>query len=293
MFAVTSVSGDANVLVIRELAELGIPVLSETPPAPDIEGLIELNELAKKGAGIQVAEQYHLQPGHAARIYAVTKGLLGTVSQVQISAAHGYHGISLIRRLLGITYEPCTIAGQAFKSPLMAGPDRRGPPGREEIRDSAQQFFRFDFGDKLGVYDFTGDQYFSWIRNERVLVRGERGEIINKEMTYLKDYLTPVQLHFMRHAAGQDGNLEGNYLKGIQLGDSWVYKNPYIPASLTDDEIAVASCLTGMSKYVAGGQAFYSLAEASQDQYLSLICARALIEGKSIRTDVMPWATGS
>jgi hypothetical protein len=122
-------------------------------------------------------------------------------------------------------------------------------------------------------------------------VRGERGEIVNKEVTYLKDFLTPVRLELVRHAAGVDGNLEGNYLRGIQLGGEWIYNNPFVPASLTDDEIAVASCLTKMTQYVATGEVFYSLAEASQDHYLGLKCAQALKEEKQIQTKMMPWAT--
>ena len=289
-FVVTSVPWPVNPGVIELLAERDIPVLSETPPAPDVEGLVALNKL---GARIQVAEQYHLQPHHAARIAVAQSGKLGAVSQAQVSAAHGYHGISLIRRLLGISFECCTITGHAFKSRLIAGSDRRGPPDKEEIRDSAQQFFHFDFGDKLGVFDFTGDQYFSWIRNERVLVRGVRGEIVNKELTCLKDFLTPVKLEFVRHAAGVDGNLEGNYLKGIQIGNEWAYRNPFVPARLTDDEIAIAACLTNMAKYVDTGETFYSLAEASQDHYLSLTCAQTLKEGNPIQTEMMPWATAN
>ena len=288
-FVVTCVSWRANQEIITQLAEREIPVLSETPPAPDIEGLVEINKLTQRGAKIQVAEQYHLQPHHAARIAVVRNGTLGTVSQVQVSAAHGYHGISLIRRLLGIRYEAAAISGFTFASPLVKGPDRSGPPAKEEIVESVQQFFRIDFGDKLGIFDFTGGQYLSWIRNERVLVRGERGEIVNKEVTYLKDYLTPIKLEFVRHAAGMDGNLEGNYLKGIQLGDEWVYENPFAPAPLTDDEIAVASCLAKMAEHIATGENFYSLAEASQDHYLSLMCAQALKEGTPVQTEAMPW----
>lgn len=289
-FVVTSVPWSVNPKIVAQLTEQEIPVLSETPPAPDIEGLIEINKLTQRGAKIQVAEQYHLQPHHAARIAVARRGTLGTVTQAQVSAAHGYHGISLIRRLLGVGFEEATVSGFKFISPLVKGPDRSGPPAKEEMVESVQQFFRIEFDGKLGFFDFTGDQYFSWIRKQRILVRGERGEIVNKEVTYLKDYLTPIKLEFVRHATGADGNLEGNYLKGIQLGDEWIYINPFVPASLTDDEIAVASCLAKMAEYVATGESFYSLAEASQDHYLNLMYAQALEEGKPFKTEVMPWA---
>lgn len=44
----------------------------------------------------------------------VKAGLLGEVTQAQVSAAHGYHGISLIRRYLGIKYEPVKITARRF-----------------------------------------------------------------------------------------------------------------------------------------------------------------------------------
>lgn len=288
-FVVTCIPREVNVFIIKELAQRGVPVFSETPPAPTIEGLIELFELTQQGAKIQVAEQYHLQPRHAARLQVVQQGLLGPISQTQISVAHDYHGISLMRKILGVGFQPPKIQGTAFTSSLIQGPSREGPPTERKIVEAEQQFFHFDYGDKLGLYDFSYVQYFSEIRNERLLIRGENGEMVNDTITYLKDYLTPIQLSLVRHVAGANGNLEGNFLKGLQLGDHWVYRNPFIPVPLTDDEIAIASCLVGMADYVKGGEAFYSLAEAAQDQYLSLLCEQALGEGKTIQAEVMPW----
>ncbi len=290
-FVVTSVPWETNPGIVTYLAENQIPCLSETPPAPDIEGLIKLNQIARQHhAKIQIAEQFHLQPAHAARIAAVESGVLGNISQIQLSVAHGYHAISLIRKILGVGYETADISGVTFESELINGPGRYGPPAKEEIITSEQHIFRIQFGGKLAIVDFSTDQYFSPIRNARVLIRGHRGEIMNNEVVYLKDYLTPVRLEFIRHSAGGDGDLRGLYLEGIQLGDEWLYTNPFIPARLTDEELAIASCLEKMADYVETGRDFYSLAQGSQDQYLSLMMDQALHEQKTLRTELMEWS---
>lgn len=84
-FVVVSLPRSVTPVILGELAERGIPALTETPPAPDLESLLAVFELVRRGARIQVAEQYHLQPLHAARLAIVRSGKLGTVTQVQQS----------------------------------------------------------------------------------------------------------------------------------------------------------------------------------------------------------------
>ena len=290
LFVVTSVSWDANPEWLESLAAAQVPVLSETPPATTVEELRTLCDLTQGGARIQVAEQYHLQPHHAARIAFARSGRLGRISQAQVSAAHGYHGISLMRRFLGMGCEPAEISAYTHTSPLVEGPGRDGPPETERTAASQQLIARFDFGDRLGVFDFTGDQYFSYIRSQRLLVRGERGELIDQTATYLKDFLTPVQVEFRRHEAGPEGNLEGHYLKGIQVGEDWVWENPLAPGTLPDDEIAIGDCLVRMAGYVGGGHPFYSLAEACQDRYLDILMHQSAESGRPVTAERQAWA---
>ena len=294
-FVVVSVPWPVAPGTIQELATRKIPVLTETPPAPDLAGLISLNKFAAAtpGAIIQVAEQYHLQPLHAARIALVNSGKLGDISQVQLSVCHGYHGISLIRKFLGIEYENAEITAIETRTPIVAGSDRNGPPQTERMAQSRQVIAQLTFStereDKLAVFDFSDDQYFSWIRGQRLLVRGSHGEMIDKTVRYLKDFRTPVVADLHRENAGEDGNLEGFYLKGILLGEEWLYHNPTIPGRLTDDEIAIADCLIRMHEHVQGGPSFYSLAEASQDHYLSLMMEEAVRTGAKVITKTQPW----
>ena len=284
-FVVTSVSWASNPALLRALSDRGMPVLSETPPAPEAQQLREVIALTQKGARIQVAEQFWAQPYHQACFAVIEKGWLGRPTHAQISVAHGYHGISLIRRFLGIGLDMPSIGGKRFIAPIVAGAGREGPPTQEQIRDSEQEIVFLDWGDRLGLLDFTGDQYFGWIRNPRVLIRGERGEIVNDTVYYLRDFRTPIAVELRRHTTGANGNLEGFYLKGIAAGAEWVYTNPFAPASLSDDELAIATCLVRMDEYVRTGRDFYPVAEACQDHYLNLLCQQAVREGRELRAD--------
>lgn len=238
---------------------------------------------------VQVAEQYAFQPLHAARLAFARSGKLGDISQVQISVAHGYHGIALIRKFLNVGYEKAVIRAFEFKSPLTAGPDRSGPPSQEKQIESNQVIAYLQFGDRLAVFDFTADQYFSWIRSSRLLVRGERGEINHLDASYLSDFRRPIRVRFERNDAGQAGNLEGYHHKGYSAGDAWWYQNPFVPGRLSDDEIAIATCLDSMARYLETGNSFYSLAEASQDHYLSLIIDEAVKSGKALESSSQVW----
>jgi len=293
-FVIASVTAEAMPEVCIELAGHAVPILAETPPATSLEGLISLyRQLTELGARIQVAEQYWAQPLHAARQAVVDSGVLGPVNQVNLSVCHGYHAMSLIRRLLGVGFERATIRGQRFVGRAVAGPDRSGPPTSESIVDVETDFASLDFGDRIGLYEFCLPQYRSWIRGQRVCIRGERGEIVDDRVTYLRDEVTPISNRLVRHEAGRNGNLEGLYLKAIQFQDDWVYRNPVLPARLSDEEIAVAQCLLDMQRFVEQGRPFYSLEEASQDQYLALACTKAIETGETVKTEAQMWAIQS
>lgn len=211
-FVVVAVPRDVAPSITKQLVKRGIPVLSETPPAPDINGLIELNNFIKKNNGkIQVAEQYHLQPLHAARISFVNSGKLGEISEIMISVCHDYHAISLIRKLLGVGFENASIMAREFSSKLFE-PDDYILPMSEKVTNSNRILAILDFGGKIGIYDFAYEQYFSWVRSPHLLVRGSRGEIFDDHISYLKDFKNPIYLDLKRQNAGENGNLEGTYL---------------------------------------------------------------------------------
>lgn len=289
-FAIVSVPRAAVVDQIATLAALGMPVLAETPPAEDLAGLLRVAGLVAAGARLQVAEQYFLQPTHAARLALIAGGRIGRPSYAHVAVAHGYHGVSLMRKYLGIGFEKAKIAAQRFELPIVKSPDRYRAPESEAIVPSPQVIATFDFGDRIGVFDFTGDQYHGWIRSPRLAIRGERGEIAGDELRYLLDPATPVFLRLERRDTGHFGNLEDYHHAGILAGAEWIYRNPYPEARFSDDEIAVAACLDAMRTYVETGTPFYSFAEAAQDHYLALAMDEAAASGKPVVTEAQPWS---
>jgi predicted dehydrogenase len=289
-FTVLSVSRPAAPHFQRELAERKMPVLAETPPGPDMETMNAMQELEQRGARIQIAEQVQYRPLNAARITLANNGTLGRVTQAQVAVAHGYHGISLLRRYLDVGFEDAKITARHFDSPIVQGPGRAGPPEEEKIVNNTQTLAHFDFGERLGIFDFTGAQYFGWIRASRTLVRGERGEIEQTTVRTLRDFRTPVQAELERRDAGTEDNLRVLHHEGITLANEWVYRNPFTPGRLSDDEIAIATCLQKMAEYVDGGPDFYSFAQGAQDHYLSLMMDEAAKTGQPIQTRPQVWA---
>lgn len=288
-FVVVSVPREVAPSVIVELADRGVAVLTETPPADTLDDLAALYERTR-GRIVQVAEQYHLSPLLSAQLAIAGSGRLGTPTQAQVAQCHDYHGVSIIRRALGIGADDAEITASIFRSPLVQGPGRDGDPTRERVVTATQTTGRFDFGDRLGVYDFAPEQYFSWIRGNRLLIRGERGELSDLDVRSVRAFDEPTFGRIERVMAGQGGNLEGMFLRGLHLGDDWVFRNPFMPARLNDDEIAIARMLDGMPRAVAGGPPVYSLAEASQDHYLALLMQQAADTGSPVRSTRQVWA---
>jgi len=277
--------------LIEALVAASIPVLSETPPAPDVAALRSLWG-SVGGAPVQVAEQYFLQPHHAARLAVVREGLIGPVSSTRLSVAHGYHGVSLARLYLGVGFDPVAIRADALGDPLLSANGRDGwfdelvaVPGRRTVA-----LLRFSgTAERNAVFDFTDEQYFSPVRSRHTAVRGERGEIWDNTVTHLVGPGDAATGELRRDVTGVESDLAGNHLRRITLHTGVYFENRFAPARLNDDEIAVAEVMHRMAVFVQTGEDFYPLAEASHDHYLGLLIDEAASNGATVRSQPMPW----
>lgn len=284
-----SVVGD----YLKRLVEADVAVLCETPPGQSVEELNELWEIAGKGNGrIQVAEQYFMQPLYAALLQMVNSGIIGEVSTISLSALHGYHAVSIFRKILGTGFSPCKITGKRFSYPVTATDSRQGIDTSGKIRQMNRDVVTFEFEQgKTAFFDFSGEQYHSLIRTRRLNIQGVRGEINDMTVRWLDERNEAYCAELYRIDDGRYNN-NGWSHRGIQFNGGFVYRNPFYGARLNDDEIAVASCLKGMSEYVSAGKAFYPLQEALWDTYLALLMEEAVSTGETVAAKKQGFAGG-
>lgn len=291
-FIVASVPWPVSPDIVREAVGLDVPVLCETPPAPNLEELHRLWSDVGGSGLVQVAEQYPFYPGHQARRALIDAGLIGDVHETEVSSTHMYHATAIIRQMLGTGMEGARVTAIANTHPLA---DPLGVPGWSDDdtpkdAKTVRGLFEFDSG-KVATYDFTDNQWWNPLRADRIAVRGTRGEIVDDRVTSLQGLRTIVTSHLERRHTGVELNLEGNDLDHISHGADVVYDNQWTPGRLADDEIAVTELLSRMGAWVRdGGDQPYSLAEGAQDWALALAVEEAASTGAAVRVDAQPWS---
>jgi predicted dehydrogenase len=291
-FVVTAVPWPATPGVIVEAVDAGLPVLAETPPAPDVGGLTALWTAVGDSGLVQVAEQYLLMPSHAARLAAVRSGAIGAPTQVQVSSTHQYHAVAMMRGILGVGSGPVTVRATRLIGQLVDPLSREGWTDDPAPKRAANIVATLDFGDgKSGVYDFTDNQWHNQLRFRRILLRGTHGELRDDELIRLAAPHTIVTTPLVRRQTGYDLNLDGFDTDHITLGDAVLYRNPFPGRRWMDEEIAMASLLVRMAGWVReDGAPPYPLAEGAQDHLVALAIEQAADIGREVVTDAAPWA---
>lgn len=251
-FIVSCVNKDGISDMIKTLTALDIPVLTETPVT---DGTL--------GGRVQVAEQFHFMPRNQAYKKIIDSGILGEVHSVRLSCCHDYHAASLIRFFLDTGFEKPEITSISLIDPVTRYNSRTGYITPAVIKEE-EKIKIFKFKDKTAVYDFSFEQYFSDIRSSQINIRGTNGEIVNNTCSYLKDGV-PQRFEIYRNTYGVEESLDGMCLFNITGGGEVLYTNPFPLARLSDEEIAIATCLVKMKAYIKTGEAFYSLKDAEFD----------------------------
>ena len=290
-FVIASVSWPAMPDIVMDLIERGAHVLAETPPAPDADGLRSLWKAVGHTNRVQVAEQYTLMPGHAARLAIIGSDAIGRVNSAEVASTHLYHATSLIRAYLGIGMDSATVNARSFTAPLSDPLSFAGWSADVEPKPRKTTIATLDFGDgRMGLYNFVDNQWWNPLLARRLVVRGERGEIVDDTVTRWTEegvVISPVSYR----RTGTDMNLEGNDVVSASFEGRIVYQNPWVGTRLSEDDIAVASFLEQTGAWARDeGPDAYSLADACQDHILGLAIEQSARTGADVRVEKEVWA---
>jgi predicted dehydrogenase len=277
---------------ISAAVDRGLPVLAETPPAPDLEGLRTLWSAVGSSGLVQVAEQYLLMPSHAARAALVTTGAIGTPTQVQVSSTQQYHAVSLIRGLLGAGRGAVSVRATRFTAPLVSPLGRAGWTDDEEAHPTLTTIATLDFGDgRSGLYDFTEQQTRNQLRFRRLTVRGSAGELHDDQVARMIGPRMLVHTSLVRRQTGHDLDLIGYDTEHITFGSEVLYRNPYPGRRWMDEEIAMATLLERTADWVRGeGPEPYPLADGAQDQQIALAIEESADSDTTVTTSREAWS---
>ena len=261
-----SVCADAVLVCVRKqdnlavscfFAEKGYRVLCETPAG----GTDEERRLFSESE-VMIAEQYPLQPVFAAAQAVIKAGILGEVHTLRLSCCHDYHAVALMRALLGTGDRIPKITAHAFTDEYVSYAGREGlqPP---QLAPNRRVMAYLDFEKKRAFYDWSYGQYFSQIRGSQFILQGTLGEINGQEGVCLRQgSVVPFRLKKVYN--GQDGSLFAPDLVAICCMGKRVYENPFCGLRFSEEEIAMAQCLTN---FMRGNG--YSAKEAALDSLIA------------------------
>ena len=294
-FAVIAVNKAEICNVAVEWMDRGITVLSETPAALDIEALKKLYGYYKAGKKQVVAEQYREYPSNKAALRLIGSGIIGDVNCMNISLAHEYHGVSLMRAYLGIRPdENFTVSGKMYEFPTTETLTRyeQFTDGRVANKKRCVAAFEYDCG-KTAWYDFDSEQYRSPIRKNTVKVQGIRGEMIDDRIYYLdknnKGQADQIITGFhITRTDNPNPNLSEIYeVEKISCVGKVLYEPQWGLRGLSEDETAVATLMIKTALYNRDeAPAPYSVEDAIADAYAAILLKEAVKTGKCIRSDM-------
>jgi hypothetical protein len=197
-----------------------------------------------------------------------------------------------MRGFLGAGFEPTEITTRQFAAPLVDPLARAGWNDDLKPKIANTTISLIDFGaDKSGLYNFVDNQWHNQLRHRRIVIRGSRGEVVDDSVIRLTDGPAITTSRIERYQLGYDLNLDGYDTEHLSFDGKVVFKNPFTGLRLMDEEIAIGQLMVQMADSLAGkAPAPYPLAEACQDQLISMAIDESIATGKPVATQKQAWA---
>ena len=137
-FVVNCINKDDISDLSIKLADEGYYVLAETPVTKPQLGVHNYNN-------IQIAEQFHLKGTYQAIKRIIDFGIIGKVTHINMSIAHDYHAMSLIRFLLDDYDEPIILGEFSLGDRMLETNGRIGEFSKKKIADKIQTVRLYQF----------------------------------------------------------------------------------------------------------------------------------------------------
>lgn len=273
-FIVVCVNKASIAEVSAHWRNLGYTVLCETPVGLELENLLNIYSKRLEGGRLVVAEQYCYYPTYRKIIETVNSGKIGDIVSAYVSAAHEYHGASLIRAMLNEEVSTkMRIRSRSYNLPVTKTKDRYNVYRDGEIIMQKRVLASIEYEDgKIAEYDFDSQQYRSPIRSNSVRITGTRGEIAGNKIYYLDEDNNPVE-----------------ELVFTDLQDA--VREPE-PGVISEDETAIEYLMECTYKVSQGDEEWIkwqenNLSNALQDAYTMILMQEADDKWKEAR--LMPW----
>jgi choline dehydrogenase-like flavoprotein len=231
---ITAVPDGLNEKVVSSLIELKVPILAETPLAWSTSGVRKIiRKAAANEVQIGIAEQFPFLPIEQFRKKLIDLGVFGNIyAAVNDFHSYSYHGIAQLRRYLKgdpryvTNLEFCSEYGVCWQS------------GSVLFSDGAELKHN---------YTILGPSF-----RPSVHLHGTAGAMTDDQITVLNQETNQKETISLAGERSLSGQLKSISATLPKLGEvRWV--NPFAEFAFSDEQIAVATILNGMSTAISEG----------------------------------------
>lgn len=248
-FLITAVASQVNDKVLMELLDLKVPIFTETPLAwSTTSGMNILQKASANGVIMGIAEQFPYLPLEQFKQTLIDLGLFGEIyAAYNDFCSYSYHGMAQLRRYLKGNPKEARSMDYQF--------------GRDPNQTASAQWANIQW--QVGSVSFDSNAMlfynYSDYHIESKLCLPQETRLYGKSGT-----MAGSNIQFFNQKSGQieTGLAVRNYDENNRLASisatlpglgliSW--ENPYVAHSFTDEQIAVATLLEGMSQAILTG----------------------------------------
>jgi len=278
--AILSVARPNHREPVETLCNLGVNMLVETPLAETREDMDAMTAAASRSKSIiEVAEQVYRFPSALIMGEILKTGIMGKPNLVfSHSVGHGYHGIGLIRSLLGFSARPVRVTGFLKTFPVANHIWRAGEP-KQDSENWQHGMIEFDSG-QAGIYSFSSLTYGSPLRQDRYKnpywVYAEKGMAMGLDVMYLEGEDRRVEVKIKRDAKTIEGVEVVQAYEADVKGESGfperlIWGNPLADCAIPEKLTGSALCILDLVNAIrTGKQPEYGIKNGFIDRSIEL-----------------------